>query len=568
MVGESGGKSMNIVAEELSRTHLASGVWGRVTLDQILRKNAASAPNRLAVADFSDRERWTPGASERLTYAEFDRRVEALAAFFAGLNRQPDTVVALQLPPTADSVAIFFATLRAGLIAAPLPLALREAEMTDRLQALGAKAIVTVGETSGERLGERMRDVAAELFQIRFVFGAGDAVPDGLIPLARVYAEIDTLGAAPAIARKGNAADHAATVSVVIEPQAEGHAAVLLPRSHNHWIATGLMTLLEARIDAGAVFVSPFAASGLVGIGVGLMPWLLAAGTLVIGLPASADRIAEEAAEHKATHVIAPGRFARRVAERLEAHRADAAVMIVSNDRTATVAMPRGHAAVDITTIGERAVVARRRRDPAEALPLPIGNIGAPAETSIAPTLVETRFRAGPVQKTTGAVTPVTGEIVLRGAMVPEANWPKTDRSSFRERPREGDGWVRTAVAATAAAPNATSVLLTGRSGEIAGAGPLELDLPDLDRIYKSAGDLVDAAAIPLVDATGHETIAAAVVPRPGTRFDRAAFMTALESLKLGHHRIPAEVYSVPAIARAPSGRVMRAGMASHLARR
>ncbi len=195
---------MIVVKEELSAQHLATGVWGRVTLDQILRKNAATAPDRIAVADLDDRSDWVPGAPEKLTYADLDRRVEALAAFFGGLGLQADTVVGAQLPPTADSIAVLFGLFRAGLIVAPLPLALRENETTDRLNTLGAKAIVTVARSGGERHGERLRSVAAELFQIRFVFGAGAEVPDGLIPLERVYAEIDSIGPAPDLTRKGS----------------------------------------------------------------------------------------------------------------------------------------------------------------------------------------------------------------------------------------------------------------------------------------------------------------------------------------------------------------------------
>lgn len=560
---------MIVVPEERSLAHLATGVWGRVTLDQILRKNAAGTPDRLALADFEDRADWTRGAPERLTYRQLDRRVEALAAFFGGLGLQPDTVVACQLPPLADSVAILFGLIRAGLIAAPLPLALREHETMDRIAALGARAIVTVAETVGERHGERMRGVAADLFQVRFVFAAGDGVPDGLIPLVRVYEEIDSLGPAPDVPRKGNAADHCATVSWGLEIQEDGSLApAIVPRSHNHWIATGLMTLLEARVETAAVLVSPFAPSGLVGIGGAIMPWLLSGGTLVLGMPASADRIAEEAAAHGATHVLAPARFARRVAERMDAHRTEATILVVTADRTADVALPRGTETVDIAVLGERALIARRRRDAGVPGAVPVGRIGAPAEASIAPTLLETSIRTPEAARPGARVREVAGELLVRGAMVPEATWPKADRTGLRDRPREGEGWVRTGVAVRPDESRPGTVLLQGRSGEIGGSGALEFDLTELDRVYLSAADLVDAAAIPIRDEDGCERLAAAVVPRPGTRFDPDGFLAALADIRIGLHRLPTEVHTVPAIARAPSGRVLRSGMAGHLVRR
>lgn len=558
---------MIVVDEERSAQHLASGVWGRVTLDQLLRKNAAKSPERVALSDMDDRSEWVPGAPESLSWALLDRRVEALAAFFAGLGLQPDTVVAAQLPPTADSVAVLFGLFRAGLVAAPLPLAMREAETSERLAALGAKAIVTVARSGDEIHGERMRAVAGELFQIRFVFGAGADLPDGLIPLERVYEEMDTLGPAPDVARRGNAADHCATIASLIDPKSEARTAAVVPRSHNHWIATGLMCLLEAQVETGAVILSPLAPTGLAGIGAAVMPWLLSCGTLVLGLPASVDTIAAAAAARKATHVVVPARFARRLCERLDAHRAEATVLAVQSDQSVDAAIPRGHRLVDVTTLAERALVARRRKDPLALPTLALGPATAPSDSGIGPTLVEIRLQ--PHEGRPGRASAADrGRLLIRGAMVPDALPPKSEKPTFREKPRDFDGWVDTAIEATVVADDPVRVALSGRGGDIAGHGALEIDLVELDRIYRDVGGLLDAAAIPLLDADGTERLAAVVVPRPGPAFDSATFLSALQAQKIGLHRLPHRVFPVPAIARAPSGRVLRSGMASHLERR
>ncbi len=43
---------MIVAREETSLNHLSTGVWGRVTLDQVLEKNAKVKPDKLAVVDF------------------------------------------------------------------------------------------------------------------------------------------------------------------------------------------------------------------------------------------------------------------------------------------------------------------------------------------------------------------------------------------------------------------------------------------------------------------------------------------------------------------------------------
>ena len=562
---------MIVAREDESRVHTASGVWGRVTLDQIVAKNAESRPGHLAVADASDRADWTGGAPESLTWAALNTRVDALAAFFVAVGLQPDTVMVTILPPTVDAVVTFLAASRAGMIVAPLPLGAREADAIDLCRATGAKAIVTAGTTEGERLGERMRDVAAELFQIRFVFGAGGDVPDGLIDLRMVFAEAGELGRPNDLVRRGNPADHALTVEIAALPaDPAGEAPEIartapLPRSHNHWIATGLMSLLEARIDADSVLLSPFALSGSVGMGVALVPWLVSGATLVLGLPRSAERLAEEAETVGATPVLAPVRVARRVAERLAAHRSEAVLVAVGEEEPAERPMPSGREVVDVAVVGAYGILARRRLDPLEPRPLPIGVLGAPAESDYAPPLVEVRIKALPQRAAQmPANRALGGEIQVRGAMVPHFNWPTTAQER-RHRPRDSEGWMATGVGARIVTAQPPTFEVAGRVDEGGRIGQTEIDLEALDRIYRSIEGVADAAALLIPDTVTGPGIAAAVVPKSGLRFDPDRWLAAVEATRIGLARLPVKVFTVPAIARGPSGRVLRAGMTHHL---
>ena len=563
---------MIVAREDESRSHVASGAWGRVTLDQIVARNAETRPDHPAVADFADRAAWTGGDPETLTWAELDTRVEALAAFFAAVGLLPDGVVVVQMPPTVDAVVAMLAASRAGLIVAPLPLAAREAEAADLCARLGARAVVTVAHTEGEMHGERLRDVAAELFQIRFVFGAGGDLPDGLVDLRRVFEEAGSLGAAPDIQRKGNPADHIATVeqATLALPSDEGageeaNRSLPLPRSHNHWIATGLMSLLEAGIGADSVIVSPFAASGTVGIGVGLIPWLVAGATLVTGLPRSTDALAEEAERHGATHVLVGDRFAARLADRLSLRRLEPTLLVVADDEPHDRPLPTGTPVVDVARLGLFGLIARRRREPSGPSPLPIGACVAPEGATGAPVLVETRLKAIP-QRAGQMIAgrPLAGEVQVRGAMVPHFNWPTNDRER-RHRTRDVDGWQPTGLGARIVTAQPPTFELAGRIDDAARIGQALRDLALVDELYRSIEGVADAAALVVETAENGPIVAAAVVPNPGRRFDEAAFRAAVAERRAGLAEIPARVFTVPAIARGPSGRVLRAGMAQHL---
>jgi hypothetical protein len=257
------------------------------------------------------------------------------------------------------------------------------------------------------------------------------------------------------------------------------------------------------------------APSGLAGLGAAVLPWLLSAGTLVLGLPASVDRLAEAVAEHAADHVGAAP-FARRLSERLDAHKASANLLVVSGDRLAEVELPRGTAAVDVITLGERALIARRRRDPPPPPLIPLGAIGAPSR----------RHRADPGRDPAARHA--------RPARRTVASGPRRHRRTgwsaapwCLRRPGQAD---RTGLARPAARgrrlgahrhhrpprPRAVAQPDPDRPRQRdRRTGALEFDLTVLDALFRDVGDFADAAAVPLRDEDGFERLAAAVVPKP-----------------------------------------------------
>ncbi|MCE1236616.1 MAG: AMP-binding protein [Hyphomicrobiales bacterium] len=563
---------MIVAREDESRAHVATGAWGRVTLDQIVARNAETRPDHLALVDFADRAEWTCGAPERLTWKALDVRVEALAAFFAAVGLKSDTVVALQMPPTSDAVVALFACSRAGLIVAPLPLAAREADAAALCRRLGVRAIVTVARTEEETHGVRLRDVAADLFQIRFVFGAGGDLPDGLVDLSAVFDEAAALGAAPALGRKGNPADHAFTVEVAAladdardESLGDAGRSLPLPRSHNHWIATGLMTLLEAGVGRDSVILSPFAPSGVVGVGVAVVPWLIAGATLALGLPRSTDVLADEAERLGATHVAAPAPHAARLADRLALRRLSPTLLAVAEEEPEDRPMPAGVDVVDVTPLGAYGLVARRRAEPSGPRPLPIGPCAAPADAPNAPVLVEIRLKAIP-QRAGQMVSgrPLGGEVQLRGAMAPHFNWPTTAQER-KHRPRDPEGWMATGLGARVVTAQPPTCELAGRIDETVRIGQTLYDLTVVDALYRAVDGVADAAAFLVETPETGRAVAAAVVPAPGRRFDPESFRAAIAESRVGLAEIPVRVFAVPAIARGPSGRILRSGMAQHL---
>ena len=155
------------------------------TLDDLFRRAAARRPDAIALADPPNRESFTDGPPRRLTYAEADRIVSAIASRLRTLGLQTDAVVGIQLPNTVESVLTILGVLRAGMIAVPLPLLWRRADAAVALGRLGAKAIVTASRIGDFDACAMAMQVAADVFPIRHVCGFGQNLPDGVIALRR-----------------------------------------------------------------------------------------------------------------------------------------------------------------------------------------------------------------------------------------------------------------------------------------------------------------------------------------------------------------------------------------------
>jgi acyl-CoA synthetase (AMP-forming)/AMP-acid ligase II len=84
------------------------------TLDDLFRRAGVRHPDALALADPPNRDAFAWGAPRKLSFAQADRAISACAARLRGLGLQTDSIVAMHLPNTAESIITFLGVLRAG----------------------------------------------------------------------------------------------------------------------------------------------------------------------------------------------------------------------------------------------------------------------------------------------------------------------------------------------------------------------------------------------------------------------------------------------------------------------
>lgn len=394
------------------------------TLDDLFRRAAAARPDAPALLDPPDREDFTDGAPRRLTWAEADRVVSAIANLLSSLGLPAGAIVALQLPNTVESVLTLLGVLRAGLIAAPLPLLWRQAEACAALGRISARVLVSCRRVGDSDHAELAMHVAAETFAIRFVCGFGPSLPDGIIPLDEVF-DATLPAPPPALDRAGDPAGRIAIVT--FDVTADG--LVPVARSHRELIAAGEAVAGAAGIASGASVLGALMTASFAGIGTAVVPWLLSGGTLWLHQPFNPAVLATQ----RCDVAVLPGPLLPRLVEAgligSPAPKTIVAIWRAPERMGASPAWPGGDSLVDVPVFGEVGLIALRRA--ADGMPAAL-----PAQS---------RAPSGAATAAVELVRGAAGTLAMRGAMVPAHPCPpgsaRGDQFNLKTGP---DGFVDT----------------------------------------------------------------------------------------------------------------------------
>ncbi|MCA6120402.1 acyl--CoA ligase [Bradyrhizobium sp. WSM 1704] len=389
------------------------------TLDTLFRRTLARQPDALALVDPLNKQRITGQTRKRLTYAQADRAITAIAAHFIESGLPANAVIAVQLPSTVEFALTVLAAHRAGLVVVPLPLLWRQAELTSVLNRTAARAIVTCSKIDGISYADIAMNAAAEAFSIRHVCGFGSDLPEGMASLDEAI--LQDLRPARAVLQDGR---KAALIS--FDVTSEGFRPV--PRAHYSLIAGGLAMSLESDLAQGATIMSAFAPMSFAGLCASLVTWLLSGGTLVLHHPFDEDVLQTQCNDHACDTLIAPAPLALRLDERGLTERLPSLRNVLGLWRMPEQVASSAHWAAkraimtDVYLFGEAGLFSARRTA-ADGAPAPIkpGPHSAPREAPGASI-------AGEI-----LLTP-KGTLALRGPMVPVA--------AYAPPPPAGDGLI------------------------------------------------------------------------------------------------------------------------------
>ena len=458
----------------------------RVSIDEMFRRLAERRPNALALADPPNRQSFTDGAPRRLTYAEADRMVAAIAGRLRRMGLPVDAVVGVQMPNIVEHILAMLGVLRAGMIVAPMPLLWRRADAVAALARVGAKALITGGRVGDFKHSQFGMRVAAEVFAIRYVCGFGQNLPDGVVPFDDLFTA-EKLDPIPPFERErqANAAAHLAAITFDVAER----GLVPVARNHSELVAAALVVLLESRLAQNANILSTLAPSSFAGLSLTLLPWLLTGGTLSLHHPFDVETLARQKRDDRCPTLILPGPVAFQLAE---------AGAFAGDDQTSVIALWRGPeqlamsppwrasqtVLIDVPVFGETGLVAGRRGGDGRPCPISFGPIVAPRGSPGGIVLAE-------------LLPTAAGTVSFRGPIVPQHPFPPgAERSGQARLKIERSGVVDTGYSFRIDSA-AHAVVVTGAPPGIAGVGGYRFPLQDLKEIAGRVDSNASIAALP-----------------------------------------------------------------------
>jgi hypothetical protein len=482
----------------------------RVTIDEVLRCVARQRPDALALSDTEDRERFTDGKPQRLSYAEADRVVAGIARRLRSMGLPTDAVIGIQLPNIVENILTILGVMRAEMIAAPLPLLWRRAEAVEALGRVGAKALITCGHVGRFNHADLALHLAAEVFSIRYVCGFGQNLPDGVVPFDDLMvAATSDPEASCDWERQSNAALHVAAVTF---DTSEG-GIVPVARTHSELLAGGLAALLESHLPPGLNILSALAPASFAGISLTLLPWLLSGGTLALHHAFDLDVLTRQRADYGCGAIVVPGTVAFTLPETgILAGEERISVIAAWRSPEQLAASPpwcdANAAFVDVSIFGETAIFPARRGPDGKPSSVVLGRLSVPREKMDG-------LVVGELARTE------TGTLAVRGPMVPNHSFPPGIEHSSQPHFKVGpEGLIDTGYSCSVDATTQGLTVTSAPTG-IASAGGYRFPIRHLQEAVGRIGDGATLAAIP-DPLIGQQLI--------GSAADRAAMQTALNA--------------------------------------
>ena len=540
------------------------------TIDTIFLSNAEKNADKLALTDSANRTRLGLNAIEELTYQQSARFIRHTSAFLRQAQFADGDIVIVQLPNIAETPLILLSIINAGLVPCIIPSHWRKVEIEAALREITPRAIIAHQAMQTEDPFQTMFEIAANHASIRYIYGLGSNLTDGVTPLPDLATAIASdlskeeepevliqrSGEQAALIGWSRACENGETSTV--NPVAYTHIQLMA----NAHIVSNTMNL-----ESAPSILTAYAPTNLSGLVAALLPWVLEAGTLHIAGSLKVTPMIERIKKHKINHALIPQSLGEKLDTALSKSLSDGNLtphlsLVSPTPYKRQEQLPKAQFNSNVTylfNLNGLCIYAQYKYPDKEDQFIEIGELclGAqpgPNGEDLNPPFIETRIQ-GAAQKAGDETESLKGRLELNGMAVGFTEWQSvmttTQLSNFDMH------WEKTHLSATIIDQAMTMLKVIPSKDEIY-YGSTVFCGPELDKIYQQFPGFVDAAAFSIKDPALGERLFAAIIPQPNDAPSYEEFKKFLLDQQISPAKIPEKLVTVEEIPRTGEGLVER----------
>lgn len=540
------------------------------TIDSIFLSNAEKNGDKLALTDCANRTRLGLNTIEELTYKQASRYIRRTSAFLRQAHFSDGDIVIVQLPNIAETSLILLSIINAGLVPCMIPSHWRKVEIEAALKNITPRAIIAHQAMTDEDPFQTMFEIAANNTGIRFIYGLGSNLTDGVTPLPELSSAIasDLSPEEEPEVLIQRAGEQVALIGWTRGCE-NGETSEVHPVAYTHiqLMANAHIVSSTINLESTPSILSAYASTNLSGIVAALLPWILATGTLHIAGSLKITPLVERIKKHKINLALIP----QSLGEKLDKALSDVSLEDGSKTHLTLVSptpykqpekLPKFQFNSDVSylfNLNGLCIYAQEKLKNTEEQFIEIGELSLGAQPGpngedLNPPFIETRIQ-GAAQKAGDGNESLKGRLELNGMAVGFTEWhpvmTTTQLSNFDTH------WEKTHLSATIIDQAMTMLKIIPSQDEIY-YGSTVFCGPELDKIYQKYPGFVDAAAFSIKDPALGERLFAAIIPQPNDALSYDEFKQFLLDQQISPAKIPEKLVTVEEIPRSGEGFVER----------
>ena len=536
----------------------AAGLWGDDTLHSLLAAQAASHPERLAVADQPNREELTGEPALRLSFLQLDEASDTLAAALYARGIRADSSVMVQLPNISELVVCYYAISKLGAIVSPVPVQYGSHELQSLAATLQPDAMISIAHFRDQALAD---DAARALTDIPlFTFGRDLSLQHGSVN----QAARDDLAK-----HRADTPDDANRIITVCWTSGTTGTPKGVPRSHNMWMATARTSANAGDYREGEMLLNPFPLVNMAAVGGFLYAAAMLGCGLVLHHPLDPGLFLAQMQQEKINFTIAPPALLNQLAKSPEMWRQFdfsalraigsgsaplAPEMIATFERDYNIPIINYYGSNEGISLFSTPETAPEPEVRASLFPR-FGAAGMPFSG-----VTHDTVRSKVIDPDSGAdITQPgkPGELCFAGATVFDGYLGDTGEDVFTT-----DGYFRTGDLVEICGEPPNYYRIVGRCKDIINRGGMKISPSEIDTLLEGFPGLLEAAVCAYPDDKLGEKICACVVPQPGQEAPSLeAICDYLLQRGIAKFKLPERIAIMPALPRNPMNKVVRSAL-------